>query len=85
MRTFDYSRLKDYKWDSEILGLVGQIHGYRSRQEFYLKQKPISLDKLIEIAKIQSTEASNKIEGIVTTSSRIKEISLFENKVLNGT
>ena len=30
--------------------------------------------ELIEIAKIQSTEASNAIEGIVTTSTRIKQL-----------
>ena len=32
------------------------------------------LEKLVEIAKIQSTEASNAIEGIVTTSTRIRQL-----------
>jgi len=40
---------------------------------------PVKLDRLVEIAKIQSTEASNKIEGIVTTSTRMKQ--LFEERV----
>ena len=62
MRTFDYSILKNQTWDNEILGLVAQIHEYKGRQELYLKQKPAELDKLVEIAKIQSTEASNEIE-----------------------
>ena len=57
-----------------MLGLVAQIHEYKGRQELYLKQKPAVLDKLVEAAKIQSTEASNKIEGIVTTSTRIKQL-----------
>ncbi len=74
MRKFDYSKLKEYQWDSELLGLVAQIHEYKGRQELYLKQKPVALDKLVEIAKIQSTEASNKIEGIVTTSTRIQQL-----------
>lgn len=56
------------------MGLVAQIHEYKGRQELYLAQKPAVLDKLVGIAKIQSTEASNKIEGIVTTSTRIKEL-----------
>ncbi len=51
MRVFDYSALKNYHWDSEILGLVAQIHEYKGRQELYLKQKPAVLDKLVEIAK----------------------------------
>lgn len=40
----------------------------------YLKQRPVELEKLVEIAKIQSTEASNAIEGIVTTNTRIKQL-----------
>ena len=40
----------------------------------FLKQKPQELEKLVEIAKIQSTEASNAIEGIITTSTRIKQL-----------
>ena len=74
MRNFDYKKLKDIKWDSEILGLVAQIHEYKGKQTLYLKQKPATLEKLVDIAKIQSTEASNKIEGIVTTAARIKQL-----------
>lgn len=74
MRSFDYSKLKDAKWDNEILGLVAQIHEYKGKQTLFLKQKPATFEKLVEIAKIQSTEASNKIEGIVTTATRIKQL-----------
>ncbi|MCD7784012.1 MAG: Fic family protein [Oscillospiraceae bacterium] len=74
MRTFDYSTLANCHWDNEILGLVAQIHEFKGRQEMYLKQKPAVLDRLVEIAKIQSTEASNKIEGIVTTENRIMQL-----------
>ncbi len=74
MRNFNYDKLKDIKWDSEILGLVAQIHEYKGKQILFLKQKPTTLEKLVEIAKIQSTESSNKIEGIVTTATRIKQL-----------
>ena len=40
----------------------------------YLKQRPEELEKLVEIAKVQSTEAYNAIEGIVTTSTRIRQL-----------
>lgn len=76
MRTFDYSQLQSRQWDSEILGLVAQIHEFKGRQELYLKQKPAVLDKLIDIAKVQSTEASNKIEGIVTTNTRVQQLCM---------
>ena len=76
MRTFDYSRLQSQQWDSEILGLVAQIHEFKGRQGLYLKQKPAVLEKLIDIAKVQSTEASNKIEGIVTTNTRVQQLCM---------
>ena len=74
MREFNYSKYKDYKWDSEILGLVSGIHEYRGKQELYLAQKPAVLDKLVEVAKVQSTESSNAIEGIFTSNTRLNQL-----------
>lgn len=74
MRSFDYSNQFSRSWDNEILGLVAQIHEYKGRQELFLKQKPASLDRLVEIAKVQSTEASNEIEGIRTTNTRLMQL-----------
>ncbi len=68
MRTFHYSLIKDQKRDPELLGYIAAIDKEAGKQELYLKQRPEELGKLAEIAKIQSTEASNAIEGIVTTS-----------------
>ena len=56
MRTFNYSKIKEEKWDSEVLGLIAAIYRYAGKQELYLRQRPDELDKLVEIAKIQSTE-----------------------------
>ena len=78
MRSFDYSKLYDKAWDTDILNLVAKIHECKGRQDLFIRQKPVELDRLVEITKIQSTEASNKIEGIVTTSTRMKQ--LFEEK-----
>lgn len=74
MRAFNYSAIKEQKWDSEILGLVAAIYKEAGKQELYLKQRPEQLEKLVDIAKVQSTEASNAIEGIVTTNTRIRQI-----------
>ncbi len=74
MRAFNYSKIKEQKWDSEVLGLIAAIYKEAGKQELYLKQRPEELEKLVEIAKIQSTEASNAIEGIVTTSTRIRQL-----------
>ncbi len=74
MRTFNYSEIKNQKWDSDMLGLIAAIYKEAGKQELYLKQSPQELEKLVEIAKVQSTEASNAIEGIITTSTRIKQL-----------
>ena len=74
MRNFNYSAIQEKKWDSEVLSLVAAIYKEAGKQELYLKQHPVELDKLVEIAKIQSTEASNAIEGIITTSTRIRQL-----------
>ena len=74
MRSFNYSAFKEQKWDSGILGLIAAIYKEAGKQEQYLKQRPQEMEKLVEIAKIQSTEASNAIEGIVTTNTRIKQL-----------
>lgn len=74
MRDFNYSAISRKTWDSELLGYIAAIYKEAGKQEFYLKQRPEELEKLVEIAKIQSTEASNAIEGIVTTNTRIKQL-----------
>ena len=74
MRKFDYTTLEEKTWDTETVNYLSQIHEAKGRQELYLAQKPDELEKLVEIAKIQSTESSNEIEGIVTTNTRLKQL-----------
>ena len=74
MREFNYTVIRQQKWDSEILGFIAAIYKEAGKQELYLKQRPEELEKLVEIAKVQSTEASNAIEGIRTTTTRIRQL-----------
>ncbi len=74
MRTFDYGYLEKMQFDMDILSYVASIHECKGRQEMFVRQNPVELDRLVEIAKIQSTESSNKIEGIVTTGIRMKQL-----------
>ena len=78
MRNFDYSLLRARTFDREVINYIGLIHEFKGRQQLYLEQKPRELETLVEIAKIQSTESSNAIEGITTTKARLK--SLMANK-----
>lgn len=74
MHRFNYSSLKDKKWDIEIVNYLALIHEEKGKQSIYLKQKPDELKNLVEIAKIQSTESSNSIEGIRTTETRLRQL-----------
>ena len=74
MRRFDYSSLKDKIWDNEIINYLSLIHEEKGKQTVFLRQNTAALDKLVEIAKIQSTESSNSIEGIRTTDTRLRQL-----------
>ncbi len=58
----------------DIVALLSQIHEFKGKQELLINAKSDMLAELMEVAKIQSTEASNKIEGIITTDDRLKKI-----------
>ena len=74
MKNFDYSLLRTRTFDREVINYIGLIHEFKGRQQLYLEQKPRELETLVEIAKIQSTESSNAIEGIATTKARLKSL-----------
>ena len=74
MRHFDYSKNINCTLDNEIIAYIAKIHEHKGRQALYIRQKKDKLEKLVEIAKVQSTESSNKIEGIITTNTRIKQL-----------
>ncbi len=74
MREFDYKRYETHLWDNETLNYLAQIHEHKGKQELFSRQKPVELERLIEIAKVQSVESSNRIEGIITTANRIGKL-----------
>lgn len=80
MRQFDYSNMPKGLLTPETMGLLSAVHEHRGRQELYLSAKEDVLNALTEVAKIQSTDASNRIEGIRTSDKRLKEIMLEKTK-----
>ena len=74
MLSFDYRRLMDCLWDGEVVSLLSRIHEYKGRQDLFVSQRPSSVARLVNIAKVQSVESSNRIEGIVTTKARIRSL-----------
>lgn len=74
MRAYDYNQ----KWQTlltpEIVSMLSQIHEFKGEQNLFIEAQSDTLTQLVEIAKIQSTEASNKIEGIYTSDERLKKL-----------
>lgn len=74
MRTFDYKKRYERLLRPDIVALVAHIHEYKGEQTLFVEAKADAFTQLLEVAKIQSTEASNKIEGIYTSDDRLKKI-----------
>ena len=74
MRTFNYKTEYQKLLSPEIVTYLAQIHEQKGQQNLFIEAQKDVLTELLEIAKIQSTEASNRIEGIITTEDRLKKI-----------
>lgn len=74
MRTLDYKTEYRKLLSPEIVSYLAQIHEQKGQQNLFIEAQEDALSELLEIALIQSTEASNRIEGIVTTDDRLKKI-----------
>ncbi len=74
MRQYDYTAVYTSLLTPDIVGMVGQIHEYKGEQNLFIEAKADTLSQLLEIAKIQSTEASNRMEGIYTSNKRLEQL-----------
>ena len=74
MRAFNYKTEYQKLLTPEIVTYLSQIHEQKGQQNLFIEAQKDVLTEMLEIAKIQSTEASNRIEGIITTEDRLKKI-----------
>lgn len=83
MREYDY--VKDYGklLTPETVNLLSQIHEFKGGQNWFIETHSDTLAQLLDIAKIQSTEASNRIENICTSDERLKKIVLDVRRAMD--
>jgi Fic family protein len=74
MKIYDYKNTPKTLLTPDIVAMLTSIHERKGRQELYIEAHADSLNTLMDIAKVQSTGASNRIEGIHTTDKRLEEI-----------
>lgn len=83
MHCFDYKKDPEKLLTPQIVQLLGQIREEKGKQELFLEANIDELKSLLEIAKIQSTGASNRIEGIYTSDQRLQELVSHKAKPRN--
>lgn len=74
MKEFHYKNEYAKLLMPDIVAMLAAIHEYKGKQNVLAETKSDTLGQLVDVAKIQSTEASNRIEGIITTDERLKKI-----------
>ena len=80
MRALNYKTEYPTLLTPEIVSYLAQIHEQKGQRKLMIESKEEALSELLEIAKIQSTESSNRIEGVITTDDRLKK--LVKNKTM---
>ncbi len=74
MHDYEYTDIPGKLLTPEIVNLLSAIHECKGKQELYIEAQTDVLTALLDIAKIQSTKASNKIEGIFTSDERLEAL-----------
>ena len=83
MHTFDYKETPKQLLTPDIVKMLSSLHEFRGKQELYIEAESDVLTALLDIAKIQSTKASNKIEGIYTSDERLEALVMEKTEPRN--
>jgi len=76
MKSFDPKRLAEAAIPVGVSWQLGTVMESKGRQELYEKQSPEVLRTLRELAIIESTESSNRIEGVTVEPGRLRPLVL---------
>ena len=67
----------------KVVGLLTEIHECKGKQELYMEANRDALTTLLQVATIQSVDASNRLEGIFTSDARLKALMNEKTKPRN--
>ncbi len=74
MHVFNYAENPKELLTPEIVRMLSSLHELQGKQALHIEAEADVLTALLDIAKIQSTKASNKIEGIYTSDERLEAL-----------
>jgi Fic family protein len=82
MKSFAPGFLEKHRIPQSLLRTIRLLGEYKGKEEVFKKQSPQALKTLRHTAIIQSTESSNRIEGVVAPHERI--VKIVEKKLKPG-
>ncbi len=62
------------RFDGTQAATLRTLGEYQGKQQLYAAQSPEALKGLCQIAVVESTESSNRLEGVVVAPSRLKSL-----------
>ena len=71
MREFFFNDASKVLDDPKVVQALTALYEYKGKQVLYLQARPDVLESLCEFAKVQGTDASNRIESISTSKKRL--------------
>lgn len=74
LKKFDYNTLNNLEITASMNDKLNQIYELKGRLSATSITYKEALDHLVNVAKVQSTDASNRIEGIYTSNTRLKQL-----------
>lgn len=74
MKEFDYKTLNGLILTTKMVEKLNHIYEYKGKTAHVSLRSKDIMDKLLAVAKIESTDSSNRIEGIATSDSRLKKL-----------
>jgi Fic family protein len=85
MKNFDYKKVPENLLKPDIVAMIGSIREHKGKQDLFVEAHRDALSTLMEVAKIQSTDASNRIEGIQASDKRLEELVQDKSEPRNRT
>ena len=76
MRSLNINYLKILNFSAEQASVLKKIGEYRGKQELFNRQTPEILESLQQVAIIESSESSNRLEGVTAPHDRIEALVL---------
>lgn len=76
MKSLTHDYLKTLQFSTEQATVLKRIGEYKGRQDLFTRQTPELLESLRQVAIIESSESSNRLEGITAPHDRIEALVL---------